>query len=1422
MIPNRLPTSLVLSTLIWLPPADGIAATAFGTVKVRQINGTNNTTGVALSLSPGASPEASVTGGNRGDYTLTFGNPSDPATGVLISCPAQNSRDDSAAGGPAAGPHQATTAVQVSGSRFYLPVFRTPEGDEANLDSSFVFLPHDTWLGGLAANQENDGAIVSLTGSSALALGTHFTDSTATEGEYRLSLTSLVTNASQNGILLVCGAKNEDNFALSRADADGGFTIHCHDNGQNGADHENDGVAFAYLPVSAVGSNRLAALGRVNGDATTDVAAGAFAVTKGGTGRWFLSISGHARDTGTLIVSPAGGGTNNSDNIVSSEWDADHGRWVIESSDLPGASLQNMSTAGEDAFSFAFFALPGATGTPPTVSLDIPSAVPAGTPVTLTATAGDDGSVAMVRFYAGDVLLGGDLTPPYQFVWNLPPLGNHLLNARATDHLGFVTRSASVPVNVRPAPGSGGLFFDGTDDHVAFGNNPAFRLTTFTLECWFRREPGGTATDSGGLQAIPLIAKGRADAVGCNFLLGIDAASGKLAADFKDQSGENHPLLGASVIPPRVWQHAAATFDGSGWRIYLNGSLEAATDTGGRGPRSDAVQHTALGTALDSAGIPDGGFLGLIDEVRVWNTARTPAELRNGLNVGIPSAPGLVARHGMGESSGNFISSTAGGLVQGTLINGVFRTAGAPFDLDVPPAVAVTAPVHQAAGISRNALLTTFSDDPDDATLTVRFFGRETANGPLADFTLVALPDTQFYSENTGGGLAEIFSAQTDWIVARRESLNIAGVLHLGDITQRGDNPSTAASEWSNAANAMYRLENPLTTTLPHGIPYVMAVGNHDQTPIGNADGTTLGFNTHFGVNPASGVNHFAGQPYYGGTSVPDSADNNHILFRAGGVDFIVISLEFDNTPDTQDLAWADGLLKAHPTRCGIVISHWTVGTGNPAAFSPQGAAIYQALKANPNLILMHGGHIAGEGRRADTWQGRTVHSLLADYQSRSNGGDGWLRILTFRPALNRIDVQTYSPTLDRFETDDDSHFSLNADLAGRGEAFVELGTLSGPPGKIAFAWNGLGRAARYEWYAEVNDGTSIAKTPLSTFTTAGTQFPPTVSLTAPENGATFSQGQPITLTTTAADPDGSVAAVRYYSGTTLLGETLAEPHVFKWHDAAEGVHTVIVKAIDNEGLEGSALPSEIRVLPLPNVTILATDATAGEHGGDSTVAFSVSRDGLTNSSLSVNYTLSGTATPSLDFAALPGSVELPAGQSSAAILPHVLPDELAEGDETLVLTLADGAGYQLREPSAARAIIRDRPFDEWLFSRKLGPALDDDDGDGVSNILEYAMGTRADVAGSNGVRAVAVGAGAFIAVFPRAKGSSDVSAELQWSADLATWHGSGVSDGTRTAVITTRVISGAGEDPETLEATTTLSAGPRPAAFYLRLAVRR
>ena len=300
----------------------------------------------------------------------------------------------------------------------------------------------------------------------------------------------------------------------------------------------------------------------------------------------------------------------------------------------------------------------------------------------------------------------------------------------------------------------------------------------------------------------------------------------------------------------------------------------------------------------------------------------------------------------------------------------------------------------------------------DDVTITVN----PGSGGSPPDFTIIALPDTQFYSRD----LSPIFSQQTQWIVNNKALMNIVYVTHLGDCVENGNN---FTSEWDHANAAMSLIENPNTTGLIHGLPYGITVGNHDQTPSGKPTGnSTQLYNTYFGES------RFLGRTYYGG-HFGSNNDNHFSLFSASGMDFIVIYLEYDPDADPTVLAWADDLLKMHIDRRAIIVSHYITEPGDPAPFGVQGQRIHDKLKGNGNLFLMLAGHRHGEGRRTDIFNGNTVHTLLSDYQERANGGDGWLRIMEFSPANNQIRVRTYSPWLNQFETDADSEFTLSYDM---------------------------------------------------------------------------------------------------------------------------------------------------------------------------------------------------------------------------------------------------------------------------------------------------------------------------------------------------------------------------------------------------------
>jgi len=376
-----------------------------------------------------------------------------------------------------------------------------------------------------------------------------------------------------------------------------------------------------------------------------------------------------------------------------------------------------------------------------------------------------------------------------------------------------------------------------------------------------------------------------------------------------------------------------------------------------------------------------------------------------------------------------------------------------------PDAPILVTPPDGGTAETLDVELTVAVTDPEADTLSVAWFGRSVS----ADrFVLVALPDTQHYSQS----FPSTFQAQTQWIVDNQASMNIAYVAHLGDIVETPG----VTRQWLNADIAMSTLD-----LLP-GLAYGFGVGNHDQDPIGDPAGTA-NFNLYFPFTRYEGV-----ASWYGGHCGTDN-DNHYVLFSAGGMDFVVVHLEYDPSADPAVLAWAESVLQAHLARRAIVVSHYIINPGNPGPYGFQGWSIYQSLKDNPNLFLMLCGHAPGEGRSMSIFNGTIVNTLLADYQDRPNGGDGWLRILEFVPADNAINVTTYSPTLDRFETDADSRFTIAYDMGGT--SFTGIGTVTdvASGAEASMMWPGLERDRAYEWYAAVSDGQSTTTGPVWFFT---------------------------------------------------------------------------------------------------------------------------------------------------------------------------------------------------------------------------------------------------------------------------------------------------------------------------------------------------
>jgi Zn-dependent metalloprotease len=89
---------------------------------------------------------------------------------------------------------------------------------------------------------------------------------------------------------------------------------------------------------------------------------------------------------------------------------------------------------------------------------------------------------------------------------------------------------------------------------------------------------------------------------------------------------------------------------------------------------------------------------------------------------------------------------------------------------------------------------------------------------------------------------------------------------------------------------------------------------------------------------------------------------------------------------------------------------------------------------------------------------------------------------------------------------------------------------------------------------------------------------PPSVQLTNPAPGQTFSPPANLRLAATATDADGAVARVEFYQGSLLLGTDTTPPFEFAWDNVPAGQYRLIARAIDNLGLAADSAPVHVVV----------------------------------------------------------------------------------------------------------------------------------------------------------------------------------------------------------------------------------------------------
>jgi len=145
-------------------------------------------------------------------------------------------------------------------------------------------------------------------------------------------------------------------------------------------------------------------------------------------------------------------------------------------------------------------------------------------------------------------------------------------------------------------------------------------------------------------------------------------------------------------------------------------------------------------------------------------------------------------------------------------------------------------------------------------------------------------------------------------------------------------------------------------------------------------------------------------------------------------------------------------------------------------------------------------------------------------------------------------------------------------------------------------------------------NGRTTVNYPFGTITptTCESNNPPTISISAPANNATFAINANITITANAADVDGTVTKVEYYNGDARIGESTTGPtFAIQWNNVTEGLYTITAYATDNSG--NVTISNEVKIIvgnPILN------NITNGEFN-----------DGTTGWNLQLNNSTTGTMT---------------------------------------------------------------------------------------------------------------------------------------------------------------------------------------------------
>ncbi len=347
-------------------------------------------------------------------------------------------------------------------------------------------------------------------------------------------------------------------------------------------------------------------------------------------------------------------------------------------------------------------------------------------------------------------------------------------------------------------------------------------------------------------------------------------------------------------------------------------------------------------------------------------------------------------------------------------------------------------------------------------------------------FTMTWFTDTQFYAADK----PDVWASMTNWMISEYNNGRFGYVINSGDLV----NISTDLDQWAVADENLTRMDEA-------GIPYGVMAGNRDVV---NQETQEIDYTNYWTY---AGKDRYEGKSWYGGQM--DNNRNHYDLISFGAHDFIILYLGYGKVQEDDTVQWTNQVLEEHSDKNAILVVHNYLSPGGYR--SKDGDYIFaNVVRKSENVKMVLGGHYFGADREIRTVTDpdgttREVLEVLSNYQGGKEA-EGYLRLLTFDPATDTVDFDTYSPYLDDYNyfEDESDDFTEGYELTPTEpienpalrqvatdyvavNVFTDnaVGTASdlASGSKAAVEWNGLDASTQYFWYMDITNTTDETRT---------------------------------------------------------------------------------------------------------------------------------------------------------------------------------------------------------------------------------------------------------------------------------------------------------------------------------------------------------